>query len=391
MRGTLRPVKGRDGYWELSADAGRDPLTGRRSRVVRGFRGTKREAEKALNQLVVDVTSGRASASSATVADLMQRWLENIGPSLSPPTLDGYRRLVAGRVEPALGSIKLNKLTAAHLDRLYGALSKEGLRPATVRQVHAVVSSALNQALKWGWVGANVAERAPPPPVRRRTLKPPTPDDVIRLIEAAKTSRSPELGLFFHVAAVTGARRGELIALRWSDVDLVGAQVLIERSVVQVGRELIEKDTKTHQARRLALDSGTIDLLAVHKTAMDERAALLGLPLKDEAFVFSDEPDGRYPWKPGRITLAFRRLCEQQQVADVRFHDLRHFAATRLLSSGVDVRTVSGRLGHANAATTLGVYAHFLQSADQAAAEVLGGLLDETRRGREAVPGDTSR
>ena len=97
--------------------------------------------------------------------------------------------------------------------------------------------------------------------------------------------------MVFHVAAVTGARRGELIALRWSAVDLVGAQVLVERSAVQVGREVIEKDTKTHQARRLALDAGTVDLLGRHKTAMEERAALFDIALSDEAFVFSDEPD----------------------------------------------------------------------------------------------------
>ena len=110
-------------------------------------------------------------------------------------------------------------------------------------------------------------------------------------------------------------------------------------------------------------------------------------------FVFSDEPDSMAPWKPGRITLAFSRFCAQEGIEGVRFHDLRHFAATRLLSSGVDVRTVSGRLGHANAATTLGVYAHFLQSADQAAAAVLGGILDDARaasaasRQRPAPPG----
>ena len=228
--------------------------------------------------------------------------------------------------------------------------------------------------------------RRPGEAARGPSLKPPSPEDVIRLIEAAKRSRRPELGVVFHVAAVTGARRGELIALRWSAVDLVGAQVLVERSAVQVGRDVIEKDTKPHQARRLALDAGTVDLLGRHKTAMEERAALFDVALSDEAFVFSDEPDSMAPWKPGRITLAFSRFCAQEGIEGVRFHDLRHFAATRLLASGVDVRTVSGRLGHANAATTLGVYAHFLQSADQAAAAVLGGILDDAPRRVSHIP-----
>jgi integrase len=144
---------------------------------------------------------------------------------------------------------------------------------------------------------------------------------------------------------------------------------------VQVGRQLYEKDTKTHQAQRLSLDPGTVEVLARFKSAAEDRLVPFGVAPSESAFVFSDEPDGSKPWNPERITRAFSRFCAQEGITGVRFHDLRHFAATRLLSAGVDVRTVSGRLGHANAATTLGVYAHFLQSSDQAAAVILGELL----------------
>jgi len=289
--------------------------------------------------------------------------------------LQGYQRVTKQRLLPALGTTRLNRLNAAQLDRLYRSLSADGLAPASVRAVHAVISSALNQAVRWGWIGHNVADRATPPPTRRPALSPPEPEIVIALIEAAKRSRYPELGLFFHVAAVTGARRGELIALRWGSIDFDRLQVLIDRAVVQVGREVIEKDTKTHQARRLAIDAGTGGLLQRHHDDSVRRARMARADLDDRSFIFSDEPDGSIPWKPDRVTTAFGRLCQQRGVSGVRFHDLRHFAATRLLSSGVDVRTVSGRLGHATASTTLGVYAHFLQSADHAAADVLGGLL----------------
>lgn len=375
MRGSVRAVKGRERYWEIAVDAGRDPINGRRLRVVRGVQGGKRDAEGALNQLIANVSSGRASTSRATVGDLLERWLDNVGSTLSPRTLQGYRRIVDQRLTPSLGTIKLSKLTAANLDRLYRSLSAEGLASGSVRMVHAVMSSALNQAVRWGWVGENVADRATPPPTRRTHLAPPDPATVIALIEAAKRSRYPELGAFFHLAAATGARRGELVALRWSSIDLANLQILIDRSVIQVGRQLIEKDTKTHQARRLAIDPGTAALLHEHRLAAEQRARIVRAELSDRSFVFSDEPDGSLPWKPDRITLAFGRLCRELGVTGVRFHDLRHFAATRLLTSGVDVRTVSGRLGHAAASTTLGVYAHFLQSADHAAAAVLGELL----------------
>lgn len=157
-----------------------------------------------------------------------------------------------------------------------------------------------------------------------------------------------------------GHRRptGELIALRWSSIDIRNLQVLIDRAVVQVGQQVIEKDTKTHQARRLAIDTGTAALLEDHRVEVERRAQLARVELDDRSFVFSDDPDGSRPWKPDRVTTAFGRFCQQAGVTGVRFHDLRHFA-TRLLSSAVDVRAVSGRLGHATASTTLGVYAHF--------------------------------
>ena len=138
---------------------------------------------------------------------------------------------------------------------------------------------------------------------------------------------------------------------------------------------MVEKDTKTHQARRIALDEGTMRELRRHRETMESRAEFCGVALDVNAFVFSDHERGIEPWRPDRVTLAFRRVCDVLDVSGVRFHDLRHFAATNLLSAGIDVRTVSGRLGHANASTTLGTYAHFVGAADRSAAGVLGKLI----------------
>ena len=182
LAGSLRHAAAGQG---ARTGTGRSPSTpaetrspAKRVRVVRGVQGGKRDAERALNQLVTDVSSGRATAPTATFADLLDRWLDNVGSALSPRTLQGYRRVVAQRLVPAFGAIKLNKLSAAHLDRLYRSLSAEGLAPASVRAVHAVLSSALNQAVRWGWIGENVADRATPPPSRRPRLEPPDPATV---------------------------------------------------------------------------------------------------------------------------------------------------------------------------------------------------------------------
>jgi integrase len=141
----------------------------------------------------------------------------------------------------------------------------------------------------------------------------------------------------------------------------------------------VEKDTKTHQARRIALDKGSMNELTQHRKMLESRADFCSVTLDPKAFVFSDHERGIEPWRPDRVTLAFKRLCIELKLPGIRFHDLRHFAATNLLSAGIDVRTVSGRLGHANAATTLGTYAHFVGAADRNAADVLGNVLELPR------------
>jgi integrase len=186
---------------------------------------------------------------------------------------------------------------------------------------------------------------------------------------------APELACFLVLAAATGARRSELVALRWTDVDLDGGTVSISRGVVFGPDGLVEKGTKTHTARRVALDERTLRAVAEHRDRMRERAAFCRVPLRDDAFVFSNAADCSEPWFPDSVSRAFKRLCAAEGLRDVRLHDLRHFVATQLLSAGVDVRTVAGRLGHRNAATTLNVYAHFLQQADRAAADVIGDVI----------------
>ncbi len=176
------------------------------------------------------------------------------------------------------------------------------------------------------------------------------------------------------LAAATGARRSELVALRWRNVDVPEGVVRIERGVVMGPTGLVEKDTKTHAARRVALDDGTVQLLAAHRARMAARAAMCRVELTEDAFVFSNSGDGSGSWFPDSVTRAFKRLCITEGLPDARLHDLRHFAS-QLLSAGVDVRTVAGRLGHRNAATTLNVYAHFLEQADRSAADVIGRVI----------------
>jgi integrase len=383
MRGHLE-ARGKDA-WRAKIFLGRDDATGRQRYLTRTIHGTKRQAEAVLNQLIVETGQGSHLDTEATVRDLAQRWMVLAGDRLSPTTSNEYRRLLDRQILPSLGTRKVRTLRAADLDVFYSNLLRQGgnggraLSAQSVQHTHALIRRLLSQAVKWGWCAANPAANASPPKVRHHELHLPTPEQVRALLKVA-TERDPDLGCFLRLAAVTGARRGELCALRGSDMDLDGGLLSISRSIVD-GRSdsLIEKDTKTHSSRKITLDQETRAAIAGQHSRHVERATACGVSLPTSAFVFSDSPDGSTPWRPGRMTLAFVRLCRTVGVHDVRLHDLRHFAAARMLVAGVPVKTVSGRLGHANAATTLNVYAHFLETSDAEAANVLSDLLSEPK------------
>jgi integrase len=159
-------------------------------------------------------------------------------------------------------------------------------------------------------------------------------------------------------------------------VDLKGRTLTIARNLVEgTDGVLVEKDTKTHGTRRISLDDTTVEVLKRHKSRMERRARSCGSVLGASAYVFTRSPDSTKPWVPNEVTKVFIRLRNDVGLPNVRLHDLRHFSATRLLAAGVPVRTVSGRLGHANASTTLGVYAHFVEESDREAADALGTVL----------------
>ena len=374
MAGRIREK--RPGVWEVSVEVGRDPVTGRRRQLSRTVRGGKRDAQQVLNRLLSESDAGAHAGTDASFRDVALRWLRLGAGDLSPTTVRRYEGLLERHIYPALGDRPAHKIRATELDDLYhGLVNEVGLAPATVRQVHATIRRALSQAVKWGWIASNPAANTTPPRVKKPDIAPPSVDDVVRLIEAAHET-NPAFARFLHLAVTTGARRGELCALRWERVDFERETLVIARSVIEVEGGLLEKDTKTHAIRRIALDSRTLDVLAQQRGAIDELAAQVEVALAPTSYVFTHDPAGAVPWTPDYVTKNFQRLRSSLGLERVRLHDLRHFAATSLLAAGVPVRTVAGRLGHANAATTLGIYAHFVEASDREAA----GAIAETIR-----------
>jgi integrase len=409
---------------QVQVFAGRDPLSGRKrwlSRQVDGqTKAAWRQAKKVEAELLEQVDRGeRRDGRSRTIGELVERWLEwrqQVRP-ISPVTVANYRGAIDRYIVPNLGRALIHEVDAATLDTLYARVRATGgkcrhcwrrirrgepalrtgvrylprpgadeavhepdcargwpVSASAVREVHSVLSGAFKQAVVWGWTTRNQAKLATPPAAGRSEVAPPDAQGVARLLTVAM-NQDPELGLFLRLAVVLGARRSELVALKWRDVDLAAGEVLIASGVVRVaGQPLIDKDTKTHAKRRVAVGAETVELLKAHRARQAAAALAAGTTLPPEAYVFARSPDGSAAISPDGVSHRFQQLAAQLGVR-ARLHDLRHFMVTQLVAGGVDWRTVSGRAGHADGHMTLATYAHFQQAQDRQAAELMERLI----------------
>lgn len=374
-----------NGSYQVIVYAGQDPLTGKDRRLT-GTAQTRKEAERLRTRLLSEVDEGRVSGNNATVAQVLQRWLETVDHEFT--TRQANEALITTKILPALGAVPARKLTVEAIERFYAELRKRGgvegrpLSGSSVRRVHAILRAGLERAVKWGWIPSNPAALAAVPRSVRPDVDPPTPEGIARFLETAWAS-DPDLGVLIWVAMVTGARRGELCGLRWPHVRLPEGYMLIARSVVQRGGERREKATKTHQARRIALDERTIVILEEHRARCEARAEACGVTIRSDGYVFSLAVDGSEPVLPDSVTQRIRRLSNRLGVC-VTLRGLRHYAATQMLTGGVDLRTAAGRLGHSDGGTTtLRVYTHFLPTPDQRAAELLAGTVPHPQPSKE--------
>ena len=363
------------GVWTLRVFIGRD-ASGRPVQVSRTCRGSKREAETALAKYVAELSENKPALEGvgATVGQLLDEWVQ-VGKQRgwTPYTEHRYRSYLEGRIRPALGSVKLTKFGPEHCDRFYAALLAEKLSPTTVRHVHAILASACELAVDWGWLARNPAKRAHPPSRARAETRAPSVDEITRIVDAAQ-QLDPVKAVLLVVAAMTGARRGELCALKWSDVDWERRTLTIARSLSITPDVTVEGTTKAKKSRTISLGAMGMETLRTHRERCSDLARSAGIELPDEAYIFSTSLAGSVPVKPDSLTQFHVRLMKKLGM-DYRFHELRHFMATSMAAFGVGIRTIAGRLGHADPALTLRTYAHWLETADREAADVVENVL----------------
>ena len=340
---------------------------------------------------------GTFGRTTATVGQLLDKWLEMGERSQRPRTHYENRRKIDGRIRPILGDLQLAKLEPAIIDAAYRRWLDDGLSPATVHKYHCILSAACCQAVKWGWIDAAPTARSTPPRVLPTEMNAPTPAQVSALIRAAEND-NPVLATAVALAALTGARRGELTALKWSDIDLVNGRIKVARSLTVARGERHIGPTKNRASRDLAVDQVGMDVLARRWAHMVDHSLRTTSPMVPDPYVLSYQANGAIPVNPDTLTHGFRTLCEEMELPALdklretialakrtdmapgerwpfRFHDLRHFSVTTLIAAGVDVRTVANRHGHANATMTLNRYAHALPERDREAAGLLGAAL----------------
>lgn len=372
----------RPGVWRLKVYAGRRPNGSPIQITKTVFVGEKnpkagagvRLAQTELAKLKAKVASGRMATGAETLGDLVAQWLDHIEPDRSPTTMREYRRLAEKVVVPELGHIRLTKLSAKDLDRLYASLTAKANKATTVRRVHSLIGAALHQGEKWDLIDRNVARRATPPKVASAVVAAPTPMQVQRLLESAETL-DPTMACMLLMAAITGARRGELCGLKWTDLDRKARTLTIGRSIYErPSNEWGVKATKTHQVRRIGLDELGIEALRRHRAQVDSLASSLNLKVPPDAYMFSQSPAGAEPIRPNVVTKFLERAAKLAKVP-THLHALRHFSATQAIAAGFDAVTVGARLGHADPSITLRVYSHALEQRDHELAAALGKTL----------------
>ena len=361
---------------------GIDPGTGKPRHRWHSAGETRKGAEKVLADLVKRMHDGDyRSPDKITLADYMiERWLPSKRTRVKASTAAAYEANIRLHIAPYIGHIPLQKLQPEDLDELYVKLLTDGRRNGaggslsakTVRNVHATIQSALSDATRKGTVIRNVADIADPPSIGSSGRK-MSVWSAEQLREFLIDLQGHDMYTLFYLSANTGMRRGELLGLRWSNIDLESMRLRVNQQIVSVEYELIEDDLKTPTSRRtIDLDERTVAVMRRHRRqqAVDQLAN--GLRSND-GYVFARD-DGS-PIHPDFMSQTFERLIAQSPLPRVRLHDLRHSHATIMLKEGVPVKVVSERLGHASAAFTMTVYQHILPGMQAEAAAVFAEAL----------------
>jgi integrase len=360
MRGSIRERS--PGRWAIILEQ-TDAATGKRKRKWHSFAGTKRQAQIECARLISAMKGGTyLEPDKTTLAVFFDRWIDHIKSQVSPRSHERYAFIARKNIVPLIGGIALNKLRPTQISIAYSTAlatgrrdGTGGLSPRTVHHMHRILKQALGQAVKWEILHRNPCDAVDPPKVEHVAMQTYDLPQTAELIDALRGTRmlAPTL-----LAVLCGLRRGELAALRWKNVDMVGGQIAVVESAEETKAGVRYKEPKRGRSRTVALSGIMLAELRAHRARQAEELLLLGVRLHGDCFVVA-QADGK-PLKPTSITHEWVRLLGKTSLPRIRFHDLRHAHATHMLASGVHPKIASERLGHSKVGITLDLYSHVL-------------------------------
>jgi integrase len=366
--------------WRLKFEVGADATGSRKTRYVT-VKGKRQHAERELTSLLAAADAGTLpEPSKVTIAEYLRNWLDGTH-GLSLKTVERYRGLAEQQIIPHLGAIMLQRLKPTQVQAWHGTLIKSGgkggraLAARTVGHAHRVLHRALQRAVENETLMRNVASVIPPPKVEAQEIE---ILDAQQIVMVLRRLEGHPLYAISAIALATGMRRGELLALQLGDLDLDVGSLRVERSLEETAAGLRLKPPKSKHGRRtISLPASAVAVLRAHwRTQLEFRLALgLGKP-DPETLIFS-APDGS-PLSPDNLSRDWRRACRSLGLPPVMFHALRHTHASALIAAGLDVVTISRRLGHSSPNVTLGTYAHLFTHTDTAAASAIEAALRTT-------------
>jgi integrase len=335
---------------------------------------TREEVRRKLNKAMADRDGGLVfDAGNLTVGEYLERWLkDSVTGTVRQSTYERYEYAVRPHIKPALGRIELKGLTPAHVRRFYREKLEAGLAPATVHKMHVVLHKALDQAVADGLIPRNATDALKLPRIHQDEIDPLTAEEAGRLIQAARGDR---LGALYTLAIHTGLRQGELLALKWEDLDLEAGTLRVRRTLTRAGGKHALAEPKTKKSRRtVRLTAGAAAALRTHLQRQMDEMERLGSLYRTGGLVFANEIGGII--NPSNLrNRSFARLLKRAGLSKIRFHDLRHTCATLLLSENVNPKIVSEMLGHASIAITLDTYSHVLPTMQESAIRALEDAL----------------
>ena len=365
--------KRKDGRWEGRFTAGHDPATGKQ--IIKNVLGkTQAEVKEKLKKALVEARQvDFAKSGKYTVGAWMDEWFENVAKiKVRPSSHQTYKGYIDNHIKPNIGNIPLEKLTTMDLQKFYRKLltkgrverieSKEqskGLSAKTVRNINQVISSAMDLAVVQKIIPTNPTNACELPKVEHQEMQTIPAEQLQAFLEEARASGVYEM---YYIELATGLRRGELLGLKWQDIDWKNGIIKVRRQVARVDGQIVEAPLKTKNSyRAVTISQQAIEVLKEQKRKTND------------AYVFPSPNGG--PISPDSVNNMLKRVLERAGIPKVRFHDLRHTFATIALQNGVDIKTVSGMLGHFSAGFTLDTYAHVTTSAQKEAAQTMGNVL----------------